>query len=64
MIGVARWLKEAQEGSVVINGGNDNTVRGKQLNGPRNLSFDRQNNLYAVDFNSHRVQKFNSTLDD
>jgi hypothetical protein len=52
-----RWMKGARRGSIVV-GGNG---RGKQANQfcyPSDLLFDRHNNLYVVDFNNHRIQKF------
>jgi hypothetical protein len=53
-----RWLKGATQGSVVVaddgQGGQPN-----QFNYPSDLSFDRQNNLYVVDNDNNRVQKFN-----
>ena len=52
---VIRWLKGATEGSVVI----DSHGQPNQLNLPWDLSFDRQNNLYVVDYGNHRLQKFN-----
>ncbi len=51
------WLKGATEGSIVI-GGNSGGVQANQFNGPIDLSFDRQNNLYVADYNNHRIQKF------
>jgi len=52
-----RWPKGATEGSVVV-GGNGSGEEANQFNGPCDLSFDRQNNLYVLDFNNQRVQKF------
>lgn len=52
-----RWLKGATEGSVVI-GGNGAGQQPNQLNRPLGLSFDRENNLYVVDFQNYRVKKF------
>jgi hypothetical protein len=45
-----RWLKGATEGSVVVGA--------SQLDSPCDLSFDRENNLYVLDFSNQRVQKF------
>ena len=59
---VVRWLKGATEGSVVV-GGNGQGGQVNQLNSPLDLSFDRQNNLYVVDYSKHRIQKFNIESD-
>jgi hypothetical protein len=53
-----RWLKGETEGSVVV-GGNRQGAQANQLNAPVGLSFDRQNNVYVVDHNNQRIQKFN-----
>jgi hypothetical protein len=52
-----RWLKGAQEGTIVV-GGNGRGEEPNQFNGPIDLSFDRKNNLYVVDFWNDRVQRF------
>jgi hypothetical protein len=52
------WPKGATQGSIVV-GGNGQGGKGNQLNRPWDLAFDRQNNLYVVDYSNHRVQKFN-----
>jgi hypothetical protein len=52
-----RWVKGATQGSVVV-GGNGGGGQANQLYYPIGLSFDRQNNLYVVDYFNHRVQKF------
>lgn len=47
---IVRWPKGASEGSIVVGG--------DQLDHPCDLSFDRENNLYVLDYNHQRVQKF------
>ena len=54
---VMRWYKEAKEGNIIV-GGNGKGQQLNQLNGPIDLSFDGENNLYVVDFWNNRVQKF------
>ena len=56
---VVRWLKGATEGSIVVAGDG----QANALSQPSDLSFDRQNNLYVVEWNNHRVQKFNVESD-
>ena len=51
------WLKGTKEGRI-INGGNENGEQSNQLNYPVGISFDREDNLYVVDCDNHRVQKF------
>jgi peptidoglycan hydrolase-like protein with peptidoglycan-binding domain len=55
---IMRWVKGGIEGSVIV-GGNGNGGQSNQLNWPVGLSFDRHGNLYVVDAENHRVQKFN-----
>jgi hypothetical protein len=52
------WPKRAKQGNIVV-GGNGQGEQANQLNGPTDLSFDRQGNLYVVDYSNHRVQRFN-----
>jgi sugar lactone lactonase YvrE len=59
---VMRWRKGATEGSGII-GGNGQDNQSNQLNGPIDLSFDRQGNLYVVDYWNNRMQKFEIDLD-
>jgi sugar lactone lactonase YvrE len=54
---VMRWCKGAKEGTIVV-GGNGRGQQSNQLNGPIDLSFDRQGNLYVADWGNHRIQKF------
>jgi DNA-binding beta-propeller fold protein YncE len=53
-----RWMKGATQGNIIV-GGNGEGEQSNQLNGPVGLSFDRHGNLYVVDNENHRVQKFN-----
>jgi hypothetical protein len=54
---VARWYEGMKEGEVIV-GGKGRGERPNQLSGPENLSFDRHGNLYIVDYEDHRVQRF------
>jgi sugar lactone lactonase YvrE len=54
---VMRWCKEAKEGTIVV-GRNRTGKQSNQFSCPNGLSFDRQNNLYVVERNNHRIQKF------
>ena len=57
---VVRWLKGAKEGTIVVGG-----TGGEQANqfySPRDLSFDEENNLYVLDGDNNRVQKFHVNL--
>ncbi|CAF1004782.1 unnamed protein product [Adineta steineri] len=51
---VIRWCEGDKEGEIVV-GGNG---KGNQLNIPTGLSFDNEENLYVVDGNNHRIQKY------
>jgi hypothetical protein len=51
------WSQGANEGTIVV-GGNEYGQQSNQFSYPRNLSFDRQGNLYVVDCWNHRIQKF------
>jgi hypothetical protein len=53
-----RWRKGDTQGSIIA-GGNGRGKDSNQLNAPVGLSFDRHGNLYVVDTDNHRVQKFN-----
>ncbi len=52
-----RWLKGSKEGNIIV-GGNGRGQQTNQLNYPTELSFDREGNLCAVDYENHRVVKF------
>ncbi len=54
---VMRWLEGSREGSIII-GGNGCGQQPNQFNYLTGLSFDRQGNLYVVDYNNYRIQKF------
>ena len=51
---IVRWTKDANEGSIIVDGGNQSN----KLSNPIGLSFDTENNLYVVDHDNHRIQKF------
>ncbi|CAF3410019.1 unnamed protein product [Rotaria socialis] len=55
---VMRWTQGDKKQGAVIVGGNGSGAGANQLDGPRGLSFDRHGNLYVVDYNNHRVQRF------
>ncbi|CAF3880654.1 unnamed protein product, partial [Rotaria sp. Silwood1] len=59
---IMRWPKGATQGSVIV-GGNGKGEQSDQLNWPIGLSFDRQGNLYVVDWGNHRLEKFNIDSD-
>ncbi|CAF1083853.1 unnamed protein product [Adineta steineri] len=54
---VMRWCEGNTEGEIVV-GGNDDGKELNQLNGPKGLSFDDEENLYVVDNGNHRILKF------
>ncbi|CAF5177607.1 unnamed protein product [Rotaria magnacalcarata] len=55
---VMRWTqKDKTQGTVVLGGKGAGTLA-NQLNVPFGLSFDRHDNLYVVDNNNHRLQRF------
>lgn len=51
------WSKRVQEGTIIA-GGNGQGTNSNQFNGPLHVSFDDQSNMYVVDFENHRVQRF------
>jgi sugar lactone lactonase YvrE len=51
---IMRWQEGDTEGKVIV-GGN---AKPNQLNRPNALAFDRCDNLYVVEENNHRVQRF------
>ncbi|CAF4553685.1 unnamed protein product [Rotaria socialis] len=55
---VMHWTQGDKKQGTVIVGGNGEGKGANQFNGPVGLSFDRQGNLYVVDFNNNRVQRF------
>ncbi|CAF2126130.1 unnamed protein product, partial [Rotaria magnacalcarata] len=55
---VMRWTQGDKKQSTVILGGNGEGVGANQFNYLRGLSFDQHGNLYVVDSNNHRVQRF------
>ncbi|CAF1592922.1 unnamed protein product, partial [Adineta steineri] len=54
---VVRWCEGDDEGEIVV-GGNGFGTQSNQLNYPRGLAFDNEENLYVVDQNNHRIQKY------
>jgi sugar lactone lactonase YvrE len=56
------WSKGSREGRIIV-GGNGQGQKANQFNYPDGLSFDRQGNLYVVDWGNNRVQKFDICLD-
>ncbi|CAF3044622.1 unnamed protein product, partial [Rotaria socialis] len=55
---VMRWTQGDKKQSTVIVGGNGWGEGANQFNVPIGLSFDRHGNLYVVDWNNARVQRF------
>ncbi len=53
-----RWSKGATQGKIVV-GGNGQGQQANQLSSPIGLSFDQEGNLYVVDCENLRIQKFN-----
>ncbi|CAF4468265.1 unnamed protein product, partial [Rotaria magnacalcarata] len=55
---VIRWTQGDKKQDTVIVGENVRGAGANQFNVPIGLSFDRQGNLYVVDWNNNRVQRF------
>ncbi|CAF3477270.1 unnamed protein product [Rotaria socialis] len=55
---VMRWTQGYKKQGTVIVGGNGEGEGANQFNAPIDLSFDRYGNLYVVDHNNARVQRF------
>ncbi|CAF3394426.1 unnamed protein product [Rotaria socialis] len=55
---VMRWSQEDKKQGTVIVGGNGRGEGANQFSYPVGFSFDRQGNLYAVDNDNNRVQRF------
>ncbi|CAF3366060.1 unnamed protein product, partial [Rotaria socialis] len=55
---VIRWTQGDKKQGTVIVGGNGSGAGANQLNYLVDLSFDRYGNLYVVDNNNNRVQRF------
>ncbi|CAF3574938.1 unnamed protein product, partial [Rotaria socialis] len=55
---VMRWTQGDKKQGAVVVGGNGRGEEANQFNYLRDLSFDRQGNLYVVDYWNHRVQRF------
>lgn len=56
---VMRWYKDASQGESIAGGKYLAGNSASQLNGPEGLTFDTYGNLYVVDSNNHRIQRFN-----
>ncbi|CAF1201474.1 unnamed protein product [Adineta steineri] len=59
---ITRWSPDTEKGTVIVNDGEWGN-RPPQLMYPQDLSFDRECNLYVVDWFNHRIQKFAIDLD-
>ncbi|CAF3464163.1 unnamed protein product, partial [Rotaria socialis] len=55
---VIRWTPGDKKQGAVVVGGNGSGARENQFSNPWGLSFDRHGNLYVVDYNNNRVQRF------
>ncbi|CAF2120788.1 unnamed protein product, partial [Rotaria magnacalcarata] len=55
---VLRWTQGDKKQDTVLMGGNGRGAGANQFNVPIGLCFDRQGNLYVVDCNNNRVQRF------
>ncbi|CAF3600419.1 unnamed protein product, partial [Rotaria socialis] len=53
-----RWTQEGKKQGTVVVGGNGSGAAANQFYYPFGLSFDRQGNLYVVDYGNNRVQQF------
>ncbi|CAF1475536.1 unnamed protein product [Rotaria magnacalcarata] len=60
---VMRWTRGDKKQGTVTVGGNGRGAGVNQLKRPFGLSFDRHGNLYVVDNNNHRVQRFSIEQD-
>ncbi|CAF4258079.1 unnamed protein product, partial [Adineta steineri] len=58
---VIRWCEGKGEGEIVV-GGNGKGHQSNQLSYPFDLSFDDEGNLYVVDWENHRIEKFETVL--
>ncbi|CAF1204071.1 unnamed protein product [Adineta steineri] len=59
---ITRWSPGATEGVPVV-GEKELGIGSTQLQNPKDLSFDRDGNLYVVDTENHRIQKFDIDRD-
>ncbi|CAF4707186.1 unnamed protein product, partial [Rotaria socialis] len=55
---VMRWTQGDKKQGAIIVGGNGQGEGANQFQYLRGLSFDREGNLYVVDFGNNRVQRF------
>jgi sugar lactone lactonase YvrE len=61
---VMRWCRGAKEGVIVVDGNRYGYGQEfNKLHGVIDLSFDGEGNLYVVDYNNHRIQKFEIDFD-
>ncbi|CAF1362742.1 unnamed protein product [Rotaria magnacalcarata] len=60
---VIRWTQGDKKQGTVIVGGNGKGVGANQFHSPEGLSFDRHGNLYVLDCNNNRVQRFSIEYD-
>ncbi|CAF1357878.1 unnamed protein product, partial [Rotaria magnacalcarata] len=60
---VMRWTQGDKKEGTIIAGGNGTGAGANQFNYPVGLSFDRHGNLYVVDSNNNRVQRFSIEKD-
>ncbi|CAF2068513.1 unnamed protein product [Rotaria magnacalcarata] len=60
---VMRWTQGDNKQGTVVVGGNGVGAGANQLNDPVGLSFDRDGNLYVLDCDNQRVQRFSIEKD-
>ncbi len=54
---ILHWSLEAQEGSIIVRG-NEQGHQPNELYAPKVVTFDEQGNMYVVDYDNNRIQKF------
>ena len=57
---IIRWPPGMKQSTIIV-GSNGEGTRANQFNRPEGVTFDRDGNLYVVDSNNHRVQRFSHT---
>ncbi len=56
---IVKWTTNYAVGGVCVIGCTSTTgIAANQLNGPRDLKFDRYGNIYVSDQGNNRIQKF------
>ncbi len=56
---IVKWTTNYADGGVCVIGCTGTMgIAANQLNGPRDLKFDRYGNIYVVDQGNNRIQKF------